>query len=180
MTIFTGRNQFLGIMYRFNVLLALLFVATVATAQENDIEKSTDAKTEITNDSFGKKIDASNAISDAAMFEKFNTLSSSDTLSTKFSAKVLEVCQAKGCWMRLELDNGEEAMVKFKDYGFFVPKDIAGKEVVVNGNAFVNEMSIEEQKHYAKDGGKSDEDIAKITEPKKTYGFLADGVLLNN
>jgi len=152
-------------MYRFNVLLAFLFVLTASIAQEND-------------NSFGKKIDADNAVSSSSMLDEYVKLNASDTLSTKFSAKVLDVCQTKGCWMRLELDNGEEAMVKFKDYGFFVPKDIAGREVVIKGNAFVNEMSIEEQKHYAKDGGKSDDEIAKITEPKKTYGFLADGVLL--
>lgn len=155
-------------MYRFNVLLAFLFVLNFSVAQDNSA------------DSFGEKIDASNAISGMVMLEEYGKLSAVDTLATKFSAKVIEVCQAKGCWMRLELDNGEEAMVKFKDYGFFVPKDIAGKAVVVNGNAFVNEMSVEEQQHYAKDGGKSDAEIAKITEPQKTFGFLADGVLLKN
>lgn len=165
-------------MYRFNVLLAFLFVLTISSAQENGIESATDVKTEISSDSFGKEIDASNAISGVLMSQQYDKLSTSDTLSTKFTAKVIEVCQAKGCWMRLELNKGEEAMIKFKDYGFFVPKDITGREVVVNGNAFVNQMSVEEQKHYAKDGGKSEEEITKITEPKKTYGFLADGVLL--
>ena len=80
--------------------------------------------------------------------------------------------------MKLKLENGEEAMVKFKDYGFFMPKDIAGKEVIVNGLAFIEEMSVEEQKHYAEDAGESKEVIAAITAPKKTYRFEADGVLL--
>jgi len=167
-------------MYRFNVLLAFLFVITIASAQENDNESATDIKDEISSDSFGKKFNASNAISKTMMLEQYGQLSVADSLSTNFMAEVLEVCQAKGCWMRLSLDNGQEAMVKFKDYGFFVPKDITGKKVIVNGNAFVNEMSVEEQKHYAKDGGQSDEEIAKITAPKKTFGFLADGVLLEN
>jgi len=68
--------------------------------------------------------------------------------------------------------------VKFKDYGFFVPKDIDGEEVIINGKAFVNEVSVEEQRHYAKDAGQSEEEIAAITKPKKTYSFEADGVLL--
>lgn len=165
-------------MYRFNVLFALLFVLTGSSAQEIENGLSSDEKTEISTDSFGEKIDASNSISSSLMTDEYNKLSASDTLSTKFSAKVLEVCKAKGCWMRLELNNGDEAMVKFKNYGFFVPKDIAGREVVVNGNAFVNEMSVADQKHYAKDGGQSVDEIAKITKPKKTFGFLADGVLL--
>ncbi|MBT4917946.1 MAG: DUF4920 domain-containing protein, partial [Flavobacteriaceae bacterium] len=77
------------------------------------------------------------------------------------------------------LDIGaEEAMVKFKDYGFFMPKNIADKEVIVNGKAFVSEVSIEEQRHYAEDAGKSDEEIAAITQVKKTLSLEADGVLL--
>ena len=80
--------------------------------------------------------------------------------------------------MKLNLDNGEQVMVKFKDYGFFMPKDIAGKEVIVNGKAYVKEVSVDEQRHYAEDGGESKEAIAAITEPKRTYSFEADGVLL--
>ena len=95
----------------------------------------------------------------------------------KFLATVNEVCQAKGCWMLLDIGAGE-AMVKFKDYGFFMPKNIADKEVIVNGKAFVSEVSIEEQRHYAEDAGKSDEEIAAITQVKKTLSLEADGVLL--
>jgi hypothetical protein len=80
--------------------------------------------------------------------------------------------------MKLNLNNEEEVMVKFKDYGFFVPKDIEGKEVVLNGIAFVDLMSIDDQKHYAKDAGKSREDIERITKPEKTFTFEADGVLI--
>jgi len=68
--------------------------------------------------------------------------------------------------------------VKFKDYAFFMPKNIAGKEVIVNGKAFVNEVPVEEQRHYAEDAGQTAEEVAKITEPKKTFSFEADGVLL--
>jgi len=59
-----------------------------------------------------------------------------------------------------------------------VPKDIAGKEVIVNGLAYVKETSVEEQRHYAEDAGKSEEEIATITSPKKSYAFEADGVLI--
>jgi hypothetical protein len=77
------------------------------------------------------------------------------------------------------LGEEKEVMVKFKDYGFFVPTDATG-EVIVNGKAFVKETSVDELQHYAEDAGKSPEEIAKITEPKKTLSFLADGVLLKN
>jgi len=100
-----------------------------------------------------------------------------DTAIVKFAAKVNEVCQSKGCWMRLTIGD-QEAMVKFKNYGFFMPKNIADKEVIVHGKAFIAEISIEEQRHYAEDAGKSEEEIAVIIEVEKTLSFEADGVLL--
>lgn len=128
--------------------------------------------------SFGSEILADGSISSKEMMLMYDSMALADTTQAKFTAVVKEVCQEKGCWMKVLLDGDEEAMVRFKDYGFFMPKDIAGKEVIVNGNAFVEEMSVEDQKHYAEDGGKSKNEIAKITEPKKSFGFEADGVLL--
>jgi hypothetical protein len=79
--------------------------------------------------------------------------------------------------MRLELSESE-AMIKFKDYAFFMPKDIAGNNVIVSGKAFISEMSVDEQRHFAEDAGKSKEEIEAITEVKTTFSFEADGVLV--
>ena len=94
----------------------------------------------------------------------------------KATGKVLSVCQEKGCWMKVERANGEAMMVKFKDYGFFMPKDIVGKEVVLDGDATVKETSVKQLKHYAEDAGKTKEEISKITTPKKELIFTAKGV----
>ena len=73
----------------------------------------------------------------------------------------------------------ETAMrVRFKDYGFFVPKDIAGRQAVVEGYAFREVTTVEELRHYAEDEGLSAEEIAKITEPVEEVKFLASGVYL--
>ena len=96
----------------------------------------------------------------------------------KVSGKVVEVCQEKGCWMKIERANGENLMVKFKDYGFFMPKNIVGKEVVLDGEATMKEVSVKQQKHYAEDAGKSKEEIEKIKQPKKELQFVAKGVLV--
>jgi len=80
--------------------------------------------------------------------------------------------------MKLDLGNNKESMVRFKDYGFFVPLNADHKEVIVNGKAFVTEISIDELRHYAKDAGNSEEEIAAITEPEFTYAIEADGVLM--
>lgn len=96
----------------------------------------------------------------------------------KVTGKVIEVCQEKGCWMKIEKPGGETLMVKFKDYGFFMPKDIVGKEVVLDGTAQVKETSVQQLQHYAKDAGKSKEEIEKIKKPKKEVQFVASGVLV--
>ena len=134
-------------------------------------------KKEVSYLTFGKEISNKNILSKDQVIETYNKLAVGDTVNIKFSASVNEVCQTKGCWMLLDI-GANEAMVKFKDYGFFMPKNIADKEVIVNGKAFVSEVSIEEQRHYAEDAGKSEDEIAKIIEVKKTLSLEADGVLL--
>lgn len=109
----------------------------------------------------------------------FAAIQKEEKLNTQLEGEITEVCQAKGCWMKVNLSNGKEVFVRFKDYGFFVPTNSADKKVVMNGVAFIEEMSVEDQRHYAEDEGASKEEIAKITSPKKTYRFEANGVYIN-
>ena len=127
---------------------------------------------------FGDSISVDGALSTDEMMKKFADLKEGDTLEVKFKSEINEVCQKKGCWMTLDLADDKEAFVKFKDYGFFVTKNAQDKEVVVNGKAFVSIESVDVLKHYAKDAGKSQAAIDSITEPKVTYSFMADGVLI--
>ena len=46
--------------------------------------------------------------------------------------QVTEVCQMEGCWM-VVTDGKLSVRTTFKDYGFFVPKDLAGAHVVAEG-----------------------------------------------
>lgn len=129
-------------------------------------------------ESFGDEIVPDKAMSKDAMIEKFSSLKPGDTVPVKFESGVNAVCASKGCWMRLDMGE-DEAMVKFKDYGFFMPKDIAGDNVIVEGVAFVEEMSVDEQRHYAEDAGKSKEEVLEITAPKRTLSVVSNGVLLH-
>ena len=130
--------------------------------------------------SFGAKITDENAISRDELSKKYENLKTGDTIVVKFKSKINAVCQNKGCWMKVELADQKETFVKFKDYAFFMPKDSKDKEVIINGKAFVSEESIEDQKHYAGDAGKSQAEIDKITTTKRTLSFTADGVLIKN
>ena len=155
--------------------IALLFIASLFILSCKNGTK--DSTAELSYASFGEKITDEDVLTKDEIIEKYKALESGDTAFVKFTSKVNEVCQTKGCWMKLDLGE-KEAMVRFKDYGFFMPKNIADREVIVNGKAYVSEMSVEEQRHYAEDAGKTPEEIEAITEVKKTLSFEADGVLV--
>ncbi|SEL79909.1 protein of unknown function [Aquimarina amphilecti] len=129
-------------------------------------------------DNFGEEISSEAVLYKEAIAEKYKDLNEGDTIDIAFSSTVNDVCKAKGCWMKVALNDDQETMVKFKDYGFFVPKDIENDTIIVQGRAYVSETSVEELRHLASDAGKSETEIAAITAPKKTYSFMAEGVLV--
>lgn len=159
------------------VVIAALTVALVSCNKKEETVAKSESK--ITYASFGDKITDENSITKEEMLAKYKSLKAGDTLNVKLSTKINEICQNKGCWMTLDLGNDENAFVKFKDYGFFVPMNAQKRESIVEGKAFVEETSVAELKHYAEDEGKSAEEIAKIIEPKTEYKFLAHGVLIS-
>ena len=114
----------------------------------------------------------------AVSVNELNAVLKDNKYTGKITGKVAEVCQEKGCWMKIEKSDGEKMMVRFKDYGYFMPKNIVGKEVVLDGEAVEKEVSVKQLQHYAKDAGKSDEEIKKIKDPKKEVQFIAKGVLV--
>jgi len=160
------------------VLFALFLIAIVfACKNEGKTGQVSQESQELAYASFGDEIKAEGAIAASEMAEHFKTLNVGDTLTTKVTAKINEVCSKKGCWMKLDLGNDQDVMVTFKDYGFFMPLNAEG-DVIINGKAFVKETSVNDLRHYAKDAGKTAEEIAAITEAEKTFAFEADGVLL--
>jgi len=79
----------------------------------------------------------------------------------------------------VKMPDGSKMKVRFKDYGFFVPKKgLEGKRAVLQGTATRETLDVATLRHYAQDAGKSKEEIEKITEPKHMLTFLADGVLI--
>ena len=156
-------------------IVALSIVLVSCNKKEETVAKS---ESKMTYASFGDKITDENSITKDEMLTKYKSLKAGDTLDIKLATKINEICQNKGCWMTLDLGNDENAFVKFKDYGFFVPMNAQKREAIVEGKAFVEETSVAELKHYAEDEGKSANEIAKITEPKTEYKFLAHGVLI--
>jgi len=123
---------------------------------------------------YGELFDTSEIIN--YEFERDNFLNTSSKV--KIEGEILSSCPMKGCWMKISVEK-DTVLVRFKDYGFFVPKNgIEGKATVINGNLSVDTLSIAQLQHYAEDAGKSKEEIALISKPQITISFLADGVLI--
>lgn len=151
---------------KLNILLVcLLVMATLSYAQDNNK----------TSGVFGEEIDKKGAMPAKKLPGK---LDADEELNVKVKGTISEVCQSKGCWMTIDLGDGEMMRVKFKDYGFFVPKDAAGKTVIMEGVAKKELVDVKELQHLAEDAGKSEAEINAIDEPVEEITFVADGVLI--
>lgn len=106
-----------------------------------------------------------------------STFTARDEQNVKVKGRVTDVCTMEGCWIKMQTANGK-IMVKMKDHSFFVPVSLNGKEIVVDGTASLKETSVKELQHYAEDAGKTKEEIAAITEPKKEIVLNAKGILV--
>ncbi len=124
---------------------------------------------------FGDTIETAGALAPEALLEQLKT---SDSVVATVEATIDGVCQSKGCWMDLNMGNGQTMTVRFKDYAFFVPMDATGKKAVVAGYVKVDTLSVDWLKHKASDAGKSQAHIDSITEPRVEYSFLANGVAI--
>jgi hypothetical protein len=151
------------------ILLALCLGFSAITFAQSTIAPANAGVT------YGKAVTADNALNTEALN---TTLSKDSVYNGKITGMVVEVCKKKGCFMKLSQANGTPIMVQFTDYAYFMPQNIVGKTVVVEGKAKVKETSVERLKHYAADAGKTKEEIAMINEPKKDISIMADGVLV--
>jgi hypothetical protein len=159
-----------------NKILILIVLTFVVFSCKDIIKES--PKTAINYISFGKKITADKHLSKEEISSKFKNLKKGDTIQVKFASKINKVCKKKGCWMRLDLNDKNETLVRFKDYGFFMPLNSDNKEVIVRGKAYLDVVTVTQLQHYAKDEGLSEEEINKITKDEVTYAVESDGVLM--
>lgn len=103
-----------------------------------------------------------------------------ESQSVTIKGKIIETCSKKGCWMTVDMSDGDTMMVRFKDYGFFVPKEGQyAKDVIMKGVAKMDTLTVQQLRHYAEDAGKSQEEIDAITAPEISVNFTAEGVLIS-
>lgn len=125
---------------------------------------------------YGEKVTTEGAVPISDVVAKLN--GGTEEIDTKIKAKIVEVCPKKGCWLKLDIGDGKTAMVKMKDYGFFLPLAAKGKTVVIDGEVKMKTTSVAELKHYAEDAKKSKEEIDAIKEPQKEVKVMAKGIVV--
>lgn len=86
----------------------------------------------------------------------------------KFSGRITQVCQAKGCWVMLDA-NGTGIRVK-TGHEFFLPKDASGTAVVF-GELKPVELSADQAQHY------NDESAGGI-EAGREWQILATSIVI--
>jgi hypothetical protein len=155
------------------IFMSALAVLALASCGQSQSDKATAAQQK----TFGIPVTNDNAVAYDDLLVKMAAV---DSMNIKVTGKVKEVCQKKGCWMTLVSDDPSkpDMRVTFKDYAFFMPKDLSGKRVVIDGFARVETTPVDVLRHYAEDAKKSKEEIEAIKEPKREMNFEAAGVLI--
>ncbi|WGK63759.1 DUF4920 domain-containing protein [Croceiramulus getboli] len=164
--------------------IAILLMAAVLGSCNNQKKTETEQATPAdaskqTAALYGASFEPAQPLDKKEIGEVYQQLTTQDTVEVIFKSAITDVCQAKGCWMKVPVGQ-DTAMVRFKDYGFFVPLNSSGKEVTLKGKAFIAEVPVDELKHLAEDGGKSAAYIASIIQPRKILSFEATGVLIED
>jgi len=158
--------------------LSLILVILIATACGNAPQQASHTKTEQTAAStgnFGNKFLTENAIPAVEVPTMFTD---ADTSEITISGNIAASCKHSGCWMDLDMGNGEFVHVTFQEESFTVPLDASGKNAIAQGIAIRELIPVETLKNYAREEGKSDEEVAAIIEPVYAYEFIATGVLI--
>ena len=155
-------------------LILIVFLASACQQKQHPSQQMAE-KNAASTGIFGNTIVAENAVPVSQISSIFN---GQDSLHAKVSGHISASCKHSGCWMDLDIGNGEYVHVTFLNEAFTIPLDAAGKNAVAEGIAYREMIPVETLRNYARDEGKSEEEIAAITEPGWTYDFVASGVII--
>lgn len=158
------------------LLLSTFFCASEMAIASTPTQASSPAKGSASAESYGKGVTLSQA--PVSLTEAVKQLKQNEGKEIVVKAKVDKVCQSKGCWLVLK-DGDTQVRVTFANYSFFVPKNSAKSEAVVQGKLFEKEVSAAEARHYAKDEHLPAKEVAKIQSAQKAPWFEATGLTLS-
>ena len=158
------------------MIAAVSFLAACGSQNHEHAEETAEATVDSTASNagwYGEEFEIAEAISGVEMAKLMNDSSNNEFI---VEGTIQECCQKKGCWMKVDMGDGESMRVTFLDYGFFVPLDAAGSTMTMKGVASYDTLNVDYLKHLAEDANASQEEIDAITEPELALVFEATGV----
>jgi hypothetical protein len=99
-------------------------------------------------------------------------------ITTAIEGKVIRVTKTKGGWFEMDAGNGKIIAAHFKDYNITLPKELAGRTVIIDGVA--QKLFIaDDLQHMAGDtvAGKKQHQVK--TDPKRKVTFEVKGLLVD-
>lgn len=162
--------------------IAILFLGVALLSACNNTTNQAEDKTEGQTESttadyqyYGDTISPEGAV---AVAQLMDAMKGSDSVAIKVEGPINSSCNVKGCWMKMDLGDDREMHVTFKDYGFFVPKNLNGEWAIIDGYAITDTIGVDHLRHLAQDAGKTEDEIAAITEPEVGITYVATGVII--
>jgi len=97
----------------------------------------------------------------------------------RVAGTVSKVCAKKGCWLEMT-DGGKPLFVKFTCPvdGRLIPLDAVGKPAIVEGELAIKEISEDDARHIAEEGGKTPDEVARIVGPQKQITMKSPGAIV--
>ncbi len=164
--------------------LALLSLAPLAACADEAASGPTagDAATDFPADDLAQ-IDLGETVPDGDALTPDELIAKADDYAGKtvvVEGDVREVCQMEGCWLTMADAQNRTVRINVPrdesgSYVFTFPTDASGQTVRVAGQLAVETESVEDQRHYARDGGATPDEVEAITAPKQTLVFTAMG-----
>jgi hypothetical protein len=135
-------------------VLGIMTITPAAFAEDSEVKRlSEPVAVTATHEVFGSELpDAGTPLSLGDLIESDDKYQDQEVL---LETRIAKVCQKKGCFF-VATEGAATARVSFKDYGFFIPTDSGGKNVVLLGTFSRQSVSKEEAEHYAKDLGETE------------------------
>lgn len=97
---------------------------------------------------------------------------------TAIEGKVIRVTKAKGGWFEMDAGNGKIIAAHFKDYNVTLPKELAGRTVIIDGVA--QKLFIaDDLQHLAGDTVTGKKQHQVKTNPKRKVTFEVKGLLVD-
>ncbi|MHA7131426.1 DUF4920 domain-containing protein [Algoriphagus namhaensis] len=164
-------------LYTLAMMAAFAWTSCESKSSDEATAEITETSQEVIPGQYGAEFAEGEVMTPAQLVSK---LEGTDSYTGQIMGEIKEVCTKKGCWLTMDLPNGESMRVTFKDYGFFVPATSQGFPILLEGVATRVETDVETLRHFAEDQGKSAEEVAEITEPKVEITFEATGVIIKD